>query len=318
MRAVFFGSPPHAVPVLAALAAVADVALVVTVPDAAKSRSGRPVPSQVAEAALAWGMTVARPERPSEIVDDVRRVAPDVAVVTAYRGLIRPDLLGVPTRGFVNVHFSLLPRWRGASPVVRAILAGDTVTGVTLMQMDAGLDTGPVLASRRVPVGSETAGVLTARLSALGAGLLGEALPLHVAGEIEPVAQNDEEATAAGLVRVEEAFVDPARHTTAAVARAVRAFDPWPGAWAIVDGVRVKLWGTRPADPGPEAGSAVSDGERLVVGTSDGAVELLEVQPSGKRRMSGAAWARGRRGGPIRFEQPRTHREGAPGSVEGV
>lgn len=304
MRAVFFGSPAHAVPALAALASIADVALVVTVPDAPRGRSGRPAPSQVAAAAAAWGMAVERPARPSELVDALGRIAPDVAVVTAYRGLIPPELLAVPRCGFVNLHFSMLPRWRGASPVVRAILAGDEVTGVSLMQMDEGLDTGPVLATREVAIGGDSAGVLTARLAAVGARLLADTVPDHVAGRTEPVPQDDRVATAAARVRVQEAFVDPQRHTADAVLRAVRAFDPWPGAWGMVEGKRVKLWEARPAEQGPPPGVGESDGRRLVVGTSDGAVELAVVQPEGKARMGGAEWIRGRRGRHIRFEAP--------------
>jgi methionyl-tRNA formyltransferase len=304
MRAVFFGSPAHAVPSLAAVASVAEVALVVTVPDAPRSRSGRPVPSPIAEAARAWGMPLERPERASHALDAVAEIAPDVAVVTAYRGMISSALLSVPRCGFVNVHFSLLPRWRGATPVVRAILAGDEVTGVSIVQMDEGLDTGPVLARSEVPSGEASAGVLTARLAAEGARLLADTLPRHVAGEIEPMQQDDAAATAAARVRVDEAFVDPARHTTTGVLRAVRAFDPWPGAWGIVDRRRIKLWEARPAAVGPAPGVGESDGERLVVGTRDGAVELRVVQPEGKRRMEGAAWARGRRARPIVFEGP--------------
>lgn len=304
MRAVFFGSPSHAVPSLAALATVAEVPLVVTVPDAPRSRSGRPVPSQVAQAAESWGMRVERPVRAAEVTEEIRGLAPDVAVVTAYRGLIPSELLAVPGRGFVNVHFSLLPRWRGASPVARAILAGDEVTGVSLMEMDEGLDTGPVLATREIPVGEVSAGILTARLAAVGARLLADVLTDHVAGRIEPAAQDDAAATAAARVRVDEAFVDPVRHSTEAVLRAVRAFDPWPGAWALVDGTRVKLWEARPAPQGPPPGVGESDGRRLVVGTRDGAVEVTVIQSEGKRRMPGAAWARGRRGSAVRFEAP--------------
>jgi methionyl-tRNA formyltransferase len=153
-------------------------------------------------------------------------------------------------------------------------------------------------------VSEESAGVLTARLSFAGAALLADVLPRYVAGEVEPVAQDDDAATAAGPIRVAEAFVDPEAHATAAVVRAVRAFDPWPGAWGVVDGLRVKLWEARPHGPGPEPGLAESDGERLVVGTRDGAVEIVTVQPEGRRRMSGAAWARGRQGRPIRFGRP--------------
>jgi len=305
MRAVFFGSPPHAVPVLASLTTVADVPLVVTVPDAARGRSRRPVPSAVGEAAAAWGIPLAKPQRPAEVGEQVAALAPDVAVVTAYRGLIPPGLLDVPAAGFVNVHFSVLPRWRGASPVVRAILAGDTTTGVSIMVMDEGLDTGPVLAVREMALdGTETAGIATARLAALGAAMAADTLADHVAGRITPAAQDEPAATAARRVSVSEAFVDPARHTTEAVLRAVRAFDPRPGAWCVVDGARLKVWGARPAAAGPEPGSGEPGPSGVVVGTSDGAVELTTVQPEGRPRMEAAAWARGRRGGPIRFTLP--------------
>jgi methionyl-tRNA formyltransferase len=303
--AVFFGSPAHAVPALAALATVADVRLVVTVPDAPRGRSRRRVATPVAEAAEAWGMPVAKPEKAAEVTATVEEIAPDVALVTAYRGLIRPALLAVPRTGFVNVHFSLLPRWRGASPVVRAVLAGDDETGVTLMQMDEGLDTGPVLGRRAVPIGDAvSAGVLTAGLAAVGAEMVTAFLPGWIDGTVTAHPQPEEGVTAAGMVTVEEAFIDPALHGAGAVLLAVRAFDPNPGAWGVVDGERVKLWRARPAASGPEPGVAALLGDDLVLGTAEGAVVLDEVQPAGKRRMSGAEWARGRRGEPARFERP--------------
>ena len=164
MRAVFYGTPAEAVPILAALTEAADVALVVTQPDRPQGRSRRPVPPPVKVAAEAWGMPVAQPRRASEDLETVRACAPDVAVVAAYGQLLKPALLEVPPAGFVNVHFSMLPRWRGASPVVRALLAGDETTGVSIMQIDEGLDTGPVFATAETPVRtSETAGALTAR-----------------------------------------------------------------------------------------------------------------------------------------------------------
>jgi len=306
VRAVFYGTPTEAVPSLQALAALAEVPLVVTRPDKPRGRSGKPQPPPVKEAALSLGLEVSQPARAGHDLDRLRALAPDVAVVVAYGQILPPDLLAVPRHGFVNVHFSLLPRWRGASPVVRTILAGDSVSGVTLMQLDAGMDTGPVLAVSLTAVGDdETAGELTGRLAAMGAAMLGEHLPAYIAGEISPRPQPETGATAAARVKVEEAFVDPSRHPAAAVLRAVRAFDPKPGAWTELDGVRIKLWRARPAaGPGPEPGVAALVEGVVLLGTADGPVELIEVQPEGRNRMAAGDWMRGRRLQPARFTPP--------------
>lgn len=306
MRAVFYGTPAEAVPALAALAEVAEVALVTTRPDRPRGRSGKPQPPPVKEAALARGLAVAQPERAADHLERLRSLAPDVAVVVGFGQLLPPALLAVPAAGFLNVHFSLLPRWRGASPVVRALLAGDPVTGVTLMVLDEGLDTGPVVAMDPVTVRpGETAGELTGRLATLGARMLAAHLPAYVAGEITPRPQPAEGATAAARVRVQEAFVDPSRHSRDAVLRAVRAFDPKPGAWTVLDGERIKLWGAQPAagsEPGP--GVVATVGGTVLMGTTDGPVELADVQPAGRARMAAAAWMRGRRGRSARFTRP--------------
>ncbi len=306
MRAVFFGTPPHAVPALAALCSVAEVSLVVTQPDRPRGRSGHPVAPAVKEAAAAWGLPVRQPDRASETIDHVAAIGPDVAVVVAFGQLIPAGLLRVPPAGFVNLHFSLLPRWRGASPVVRAILAGDPITGVTLMRMDETLDTGPILASRPTPIGpGDTAGTLTARLSAMAAGMVTDQLAAAVTGEIDARAQDHGAATAAGMVKVAEAHVDAYRHSAEAVDRAVRAFDPWPGAWSRIAGARFKLWKVRPiGSRSKEPGQVVADGDRVVLGTARGALELLEVQPEGRPRMAAADWMRGRRGEPARLDPP--------------
>lgn len=301
--AVFYGTPAEAVPVLAALLDVAEVPLVVTQPDRARGRSKRPQPPPVKVAAEAWGLPVAQPDRASADPGAIRSLAPDVAVVAAYGQLLKPALLEVPARGFVNVHFSLLPRWRGASPVVRAILAGDEATGVSIMRLDEGLDTGPVYATAATPIrAADTGGTLTARLAALGARLLADTLPGIVEGSCTAAAQDDAAATAAGKVHTAEAFVDPVHHSARAVLRAVRAFAPKPGAWGAVGGQRVKLMAAAPADAGPEPGVAELRGADVVLGTRDGAVALRIVQPSGKGPMAAADWMRGRRGEPARFE----------------
>lgn len=306
MRAVFFGTPAEAIPALTALADLAEVVLVTTRPDRPRGRSGKPRPPAVKQAAAARGLPVSQPEHAVHDLERLQWLAPDVAVVVAYGQLLPPALLTVPRAGFLNVHFSLLPRWRGASPVVRTLLAGDPVTGVTLMMVDEGLDTGPVVAMEPTAVRpGETAGELTTRLAALGASMLAAYLPAFVAGEITPRAQPAEGATAAARVRVEEAFIDPVRHRREAVLRAVRAFDPKPGAWTVLDGKRLKLWRARAveaSEPGP--GVAAELGGAILLGTADGPVELVEVQPAGRGRMEAAAWMRGRRGRPAAFTPP--------------
>jgi len=302
--AVFYGTPAEAVPVLAALLEVADVALVVTQPDRAKGRSRRPQPSAVKVASEAWGLPVFQPQGASAEPGVIRSLAPDVAVVAAYGQLLKPALLEVPARGFVNVHYSLLPRWRGASPVVRAILAGDDTTGVSIMQIDEGLDTGPVFSTAETAIRSaETGGALTGRLAALGARLLVKTLPGILDGSLVAEVQDEAAATAASKVRTDEAFIDPAHHSTDAVLRAVRAFAPRPGAWGMVEGERFKVRSAVATDlTGPDPGMAAVLDDEVVLGTRDGAVVLQMVQPSGKGPMSAVDWMRGRRGDPARFD----------------
>jgi len=299
-RALFMGTPAEAIPILGALREMADVDLVVTRPDRPRGRSRRLEAPPVKNASEAWDLPVAQPASASELVDVVRTASPDVAVVAAYGRLISVEALEVPPYGFVNVHYSLLPRWRGASPVVRAILAGDAETGVSLMKMDAGLDTGPVIATEVVPITSDDdTGILSDELAATGGRLLVAELPRYLAGEISPVQQDDTMATAATKVTTEEAHIDPTRHSAEAVDRAVRAFNPKPGAWCLVDGERFKIWKANPTQdvdstPG-EAGLA--DG-RVILGSRTGPIELIEVQPAGKQAMPATAWMNGRRGEP--------------------
>ncbi len=296
-RAVFLGTPEEAVPILSALREVADVALVITRPDKARGRSSRLVAPPVKEAALDTGHEVAQPSSSADLFEAVAGAEPQVAVVAAYGRIIRPDLLAFPEHGFLNVHFSLLPRWRGASPVVRAILAGDDETGVSLMVMDEGLDTGPVLAAQSLGIEDhEDAGSLTVRLAELGGRLLADNFTAYVDGELAATAQDDSKATAAAKVTTAEARIDPHRHTSESIMRAVRAFNPRPGAWGDVDGDRIKVWRAAASSLSAEVGTARLEAGTVVLGTSDGSVELLEVQPPGKRAMTAAAWMHGRRG----------------------
>jgi methionyl-tRNA formyltransferase len=255
----------------------------------------------VKDAAVGWNLAVSQPRSGEDLFDAVQDVSPDVAVVAAYGRLIKPDLLELPQHGFLNVHYSLLPRWRGASPVVRAILAGDQETGVSLMKMDVGLDTGPVIATVAIPIDSRTtAGMLTERLAMAGAALLVAELPRYLAGEIVPVGQTEDLATAAAKVTTDEAHIDPIRHSAEAVDLAVRAFNPKPGAWCTIDEGRIKIWKTA-ASTAASIEVAVDPGEvrvvdaRVVLGTRTGPIELLRVQPAGKPEMDASAWMNGRR-----------------------
>jgi methionyl-tRNA formyltransferase len=221
----------------------------------------------------------------------------DVGVLVAFGMILEPEILAIPRRGFLNVHFSLLPRWRGPAPVPRAIGAGDRTTGVTIIEMDEGVDTGPILVSRSVEIGErETAGELAGRLSELGAELLRQVLVPYGEAAFEPVPQSEAGVTYAPRIEPSEARIalsDPAPR----IERHVRAFNPRPGAYALVGSERLKIWRVEVAgEDGLEAGELRVRDRRLLLGTGEGALELVEVQPAGKPRMPGAAWARGRRG----------------------
>jgi methionyl-tRNA formyltransferase len=290
VRLVYLGTPNDAIPPLRALVdAGHDVALVVTQPDRRRSRGAGSDPSPVRVAAEQLGLPVRTPAKAREVVDDVRMSGATLGVVVAFGQLLPVPLLEALPLGFVNVHFSLLPRWRGAAPVERAILAGDAETGVCVMQLEAGLDTGPVYASRRVAIGPrETAGELRARLVEVGADLLVEQIPKIA--DATPEAQGGE-PTYAEKLTVEEFRIDPERPAVE-LDLVVRAGNPRPGAWMQIGGRRIKVWRAEPASGGAslEPG-AVTPSAELV--TSDGVLVLEEVQPEGKRVMAASAWRAG-------------------------
>jgi methionyl-tRNA formyltransferase len=273
VRVVYLGTPPDAVPSLRALHdAGHDIALVVTQPDRKRGRGGALVPSPVKVAAEELGLPVVTPERAREVVDQVAATGAELGVVVAFGQLLPTALLEALPHGFVNVHFSLLPRWRGAAPVERAILAGDAETGVGIMALEAGLDTGPIFASASTAIDpTETAGELRARLVGIGTELLLQTLP--AVPETTPTPQVGE-PTYAEKLTVEEFELDPTAPPEE-LARRVRAGNPRPGAWTRVDGKRLKVWRAHVDD-----GRFVPD----------------EVQPEGKRAMPFAAWLGGHRG----------------------
>jgi methionyl-tRNA formyltransferase len=304
MHAVFLGTPAAAVGSLAALSDVIDISRVITQPDAPQGRSKRLVASPVKVAALEWGFEVSQPRTDQELVGVLDEVRPTVGLVVAYGRLLTPDVLGIPYRGFVNVHFSLLPRWRGAAPVERAILAGDDTTGVSLMSLDKGLDTGPVLARVETPIGPhETGGSLTARLAHLGAEMVDDALPGYLRGEVRGAPQIASGATHARRLDKSEAQL----HGHISVdhcLRSVRAYNPRPGAWMMVAGERIKVHEAILSAGSSESGQVIrsADGS-AIFGCADGSVMLVTVQPPGKRSMPGEDWLRGVPGTSLTVEE---------------
>lgn len=339
MRVVYLGTPSAAVPPLEALlASDHDLVAVVTRPDKPRThRGGTPAPSPVKQAALAAGLPVLTPPRgrDPELPGQLAATGADIGFTCAFGYLLPDEVLAAFPRGVLNLHFSLLPAYRGPAPVQHALLDGQTVTGVTTFVIDQGMDTGPLLLSAEVPIQpDEDAGQLTARLAEVGARLTVETLDAVEAGTINPRPQPETGATLAPKLRPEEACLDwtaPASR----VVNAVRAFTPAPGAWTTLHGRRLKVLRARPVEPatsgpgltaaapatgalppvpGGDAGRlapgelAVAPGGELLAGTGDGVVELASVQPEGRRAMSGSDFARGARLVPGERLGPRSRR----------
>jgi methionyl-tRNA formyltransferase len=298
MRIVFFGTPAFAVASLQALIQGRfTVAGVVTQPDKPQGRSrSELVPPPVKVAAQSQGIPVLQPIRPTGDVftTSLRRLEPDLGIVVAYGHILRPEVLSIPPRGMINVHASLLPRYRGAAPIQHAILKGEAETGISIMQMDEGLDSGPVFHRVATPIGpEETSGSLSNRLAEIGATALVEALSLMAGGLARPQPQDHSRATYAPKIDREMARVAWERDATTLV-RQVRAFDPAPGAWTMVNGCMLKLFDAREVPGAGEPGTVLAAGDRMVVAAGRGAVAVNEVQPAGRTRLSVEAWVRGR------------------------
>lgn len=297
MRIVFFGTPAFAVPSLRALLEEGfDVQAVVSQPDRAQGRSrSQLIPPPVKVAALEEGIPVLQPERPvGDFAAELAAIGADLGVVVAYGHILKPEILAIPRLGMINVHASLLPALRGAAPIQWAILNGNETTGISIMQMEAGLDTGPVYHQIETEVAAdETGAELTERLAELGAAALVEALTLLDAGEAEAKPQDHALATLAPKVNRGHTRLDWSRDG-ASLARVVRAFDPDPGAWALLDDQEVKLFGGRAVNAGGDPGTVLATGTTLQIAAQVGAVEVSEVQPAGKKRMPVEAWVRGR------------------------
>lgn len=296
-KVAFAGTPEFAAVALEAiLAAGFAVPLVLTQPDRPAGRGMKLAPGPVKQVAMRHGIPVDQPERLRTVEQRARleACAPDVLVVAAY-GLILPrEVLALPRLGCLNIHASLLPRWRGAAPIHRAIEAGDAETGITIMQMDEGLDTGPMLLRCALPIeAGDTTGTLHDRLAALGAQMIVEALHRLPAGELVATPQPADGVTYAAKIGKAEAAIDW-RRPAPAIERAVRAFNPFPGAVAMLRGVPLKIWRAQVAQGGGAPGTVLAaNGAGVVVACGESALQLLELQRPGSRRLAASEFLQG-------------------------
>lgn len=295
-RVLFAGTPEFARASCAALvgSAVVPVA-VLTQPDRPAGRGKKLMPGAVKRYATEKGIPVLQPTtlREPAVIEEISKLEPDILIVAAY-GLILPqEVLDIPAHGGLNVHASVLPRWRGAAPIQAAILEADKTTGISLMSMTAGLDCGPVFLAETIDIGAdETAGELHDRLAAMGGRLLVDNLEAILAKQIEAVAQDDSRATYAGKVTTADAVMDWAQSADE-ICRKVRAYNPAPGAWFMLDNERVKCWRASPANEKSAASGTVLSADRngVVVASCDGAVAMQELQRPGKGRVSAQEFA---------------------------
>jgi methionyl-tRNA formyltransferase len=302
LRVVFLGTPDFATIPLEALARDDRYTLVgvVTQPDRPAGRGRAPEPPPVKQAALRLGLAVLQPEtlREEAAVAQLAALRPDVGVVAAYGEILRKAVLAIPPLGYLNIHPSLLPRHRGPTPVPGAILAGDAETGVTVMKLDAKMDSGPILAQRRVPLPPDArAKALTDELFALGAALLVETLAPYAAGQVELLPQDDSRATYTALLQKADGAIDWAA-SAERIERMTRAYDPWPGAWTSWRGQPLKVIAARVRAEWPggaQPGTLLDRKDGVWVATGNGALELLMVQPAGKRALAAEDWRRGLR-----------------------
>ncbi len=296
MRVLFLGTPRFAVPSLEAVAGAHPVVAVVTQPDRPAGRGRRLSSPPVAVRARELGLLVLQPERLRDVRETLQALAPEVGVVVAYGRILPEWLLELPRLGCVNLHPSLLPKYRGASPIQAAIRHGDPTTGVTVVRVTPELDAGDVLGQKEVPILPEdTAGSLEERLAREGASLLLEVLEALERGRVEPKPQDPAQATYCGKLTKEDGLV-PWERSAEEVDRFVRAMDPWPVAHTFHHGRALRVWRVRVVEGEGHPGEVLQVGRTgFVVATGRGAVEVLEVQPPGGRRMSGSEYARGYR-----------------------
>lgn len=300
MRVIFLGTPSFAtLPLRRLVEAGHEVVAVVTQPDRPAGRSRTPQPPPVKQVALELGLPVLQPAtlRDPAVVQQLRDLAPDIGVVAAYGEILRRAVLDIPPLGYLNIHPSLLPLYRGPAPVAAAIRNGDALTGVSVMVLERAMDAGPIVAQATVPLdGTERTEALTEQLFVIGSELLVGVLPLYAAGEIVPTPQDAERATFTSMLSRDDGRLDwtlPAPDLECIV----RAYDTWPGTWTLFKGQPLKVLAVDvlPDAPTADPGTVLPTND-LAVATGDGALRLVTVQPAGKRPMAGADWKRGQQG----------------------
>ena len=300
MRIIFMGSPEFALPsLLRLIESEHEIVAVYTQPDRPSGRGRKVAPPPVKTLALAHGLDVRQPKSISKpaVVEELRALAPDIGIIAAYGQILRQPVLDVPRLGVLNVHASLLPRWRGAAPIPAAIRAGDAATGATIMDVRLALDAGPMLASARVAIGrDDTTATLTPKIAAAGAELLLEVLPKWERGEIAAVEQDESLATYAPQIEKADALIDCERENADAIRRKVRAYDPWPIAYGYVDGQPLRMLSCSVDDEPPSArpGAILRQGDGFAIAAADGsAIVPIVVQGPGGKPMPAAAYLRG-------------------------
>ncbi len=301
MRVLFLGTPAFAaIPLRALVEAGHEVVGVVTQPDRATGRSRTPHAPPVKTAALELGLPVLQPAtlKDEQVVESLRALQPEAGVVAAYGEILRNNVLAIPPLGYLNLHPSLLPHYRGPTPVAASILAGDEVGGVSIIRLVRAMDAGPILAQATLPLPPDArSGPLTDELFNIGAQLLVGVLPLYAAGELEPRPQDDSQATYCKLLSKADGRIDWSLPALV-IERAVRAYDPWPGAFTVWNAKQLRIQSARVEDRwrGEETPGTILDGPALRVATGSGALEIVELQPAGGRTMPAADWLRGQRG----------------------
>lgn len=298
MRVLFMGTPEFALPSLRILVQDYTLVGVVTQPDRPSGRQRRMTASPVKQYAVQHDLVILQPDRikAQEAIERIQDLAPELIVVAAFGQILSPEVLQIPKHGCLNIHASLLPRWRGAAPIQASILHGDEVTGITLMLMDEGLDTGPILAQESTPIhSSDTAGGLSQKLAELGAIVLRHTLPDYLAGNLKPIPQDEANATLAPKLRKSDGelnFSKPALE----LERQVRAFHPWPGSFFRVGGRRIGVLETTVNSSNlGSAGVLIEHDGLLAIATVEGTLLLNQIQPAGKQPMSSIAFLAGNR-----------------------
>ena len=301
MRVVFMGTPEIAAGILRSLIASRhEVVGVVTQPDRPNARGNEIIFSDVKKVALEYSIPVFQPEKASEetFVESIRELAPDIIVVAAYGQILRENILNLPKYRCINVHASILPKYRGASPIQWAVINGEKETGITIMYMEKGLDTGDMILTRKLALDpDETAGSLHDRLMELGGPTLLEAMDMIENGTAKPVPQNNDDATYVGMIKKSMGELD-FNNNSVYLERLIRGLIPWPGAFTYIDGKMLKIWKSEVSDrimegSCPVPGRIFADGEELFIETADGSLNLLEIQSEGRKRMPAGDFLRG-------------------------